>query len=94
MRGYTQLTREQRYQIYALMKAEHNQVAIATILVVKMAVIRKTFTCVINAIIELLTPFKEWVYTLTADNGREFLGHVEIAKELAADFYFAHPFSS
>ncbi|VAW81477.1 hypothetical protein MNBD_GAMMA12-2227 [hydrothermal vent metagenome] len=32
MRGYTQLTREQRYQIYALMKAEHNQVAIATIL--------------------------------------------------------------
>ena len=32
MRGYTQLVHEQRYQIYALMKAEHNQTEIAEIL--------------------------------------------------------------
>lgn len=31
MRVYTQLTQEQRYQIYALMKAEHNQSEIAAI---------------------------------------------------------------
>ncbi len=29
MRHYTQLTEHQRYQIYALMKAEHNQTEIA-----------------------------------------------------------------
>lgn len=28
MRGYTQLTQEERYQIYALMKAEHSQAEI------------------------------------------------------------------
>lgn len=32
MRGYTQLVHEQRYQIYALMKAGHNQTEIAGIL--------------------------------------------------------------
>jgi IS30 family transposase len=30
--SYTQLTREQRYQIHALMKAGHNQSEIATII--------------------------------------------------------------
>jgi len=34
------------------------------------------------------------VRTLTADNGREFAGHQQIAKALKADFYFAHPFAS
>lgn len=34
------------------------------------------------------------VLTLTADNGREFGNHETIAKELNADFYFAHPYSS
>lgn len=32
MRGYTQLTQEERYQIYALMKAGHSQTEIARIL--------------------------------------------------------------
>lgn len=31
MRSYTQLTQEQRYQIYALMKADHSQIEIAEI---------------------------------------------------------------
>jgi len=34
------------------------------------------------------------VLTLTADNGREFGNHENIAKVLNADFYFAHPYSS
>ena len=34
------------------------------------------------------------VLTLTADNGREFGNHENIARALDADFYFAHPYSS
>ncbi len=34
------------------------------------------------------------VHTLTADNGREFSEHEKIAKNLNADFYFCHPYSS
>ncbi|MDQ3712054.1 MAG: IS30 family transposase [Acidobacteriota bacterium] len=34
------------------------------------------------------------VHTLTSDNGREFAEHEKIAKHLAADFYFCHPYSS
>jgi len=34
------------------------------------------------------------VYTLTSDNGKEFSRYKTISKELNADFYFAHPYSS
>jgi len=34
------------------------------------------------------------VLTITADNGREFGNHENIARKLDADFYFAHPYSS
>jgi transposase, IS30 family len=34
------------------------------------------------------------VLTITADNGREFGHHENIAKKLDAQFYFAHPYSS
>ena len=49
---------------------------------------------VTKATIELLMPYKKHVHTITADNGREFAGHETIAKELEADVYFAHPYSS
>ena len=39
--------------------------------------------------IEILTPFKEWIKTITADNGKEFAGHQTISGELNLDFYFA-----
>ena len=55
---------------------------------------RKTADNVTDAIIELLGPFKFWVHTLTADNGREFAGHLKVAKQLDTEFYFAHPYSS
>ena len=34
------------------------------------------------------------IYTITSDNGKEFSMHIEIAKALNADYYFAHPYSS
>lgn len=49
---------------------------------------------VTQATIELLEPFKDHVHTITADNGREFAYHAEIAKALEAKVYFAHPYSS
>ncbi len=42
----------------------------------------------------MLMPYKDYVHTITADNGREFAGHQEIAEALDADLYFAHPYSS
>jgi len=47
-----------------------------------------------DAIIDLLTPFKEHVFTITKDNGLEFAKHEEVAKALDADVFFAHPYHS
>lgn len=47
-----------------------------------------------RAIIKILRSKDLPVLTLTADNGREFGNHENIAKALEADFYFAHPYSS
>jgi IS30 family transposase len=54
----------------------------------------KSAVDVTRAIIELLTPFKAHVHTITADNGREFVYHAEIAEALETKMYFAHPYSS
>jgi len=43
--------------------------------------------------INLLSPFKEFVKTITSDNGKEFAKHQEISRKLNADFYFADPYS-
>jgi len=55
---------------------------------------RKTAEAVGNAMTELLKPYRRRVRTITSDNGREFAGHESIAKQLRADFYFAHPYAS
>jgi IS30 family transposase len=55
---------------------------------------RKTADQVATAIVRLLKPHAHTVHTLTADNGREFARHKEIAEHLDADFYFAHPYAS
>jgi IS30 family transposase len=39
-------------------------------------------------------PFKGHVHMITADNGREFAYHAEIAEALNTRVYFAHPYSS
>jgi IS30 family transposase len=55
---------------------------------------RKTKTMVRHALIDLLTPWKGRVHTITKDNGKEFADHKAVATALEADIYFAHPYSS
>jgi len=47
-----------------------------------------------QATISLLKPFGVKVHTITADNGKEFAYHAQIAETLEAAFYFAHPYSA
>lgn len=44
--------------------------------------------------VNALFPYKEFVKTITSDNGTEFAEHKYISKKLDCDFYFAHPYSS
>jgi len=56
--------------------------------------VNKTARAVTDAICDYLKPYQERVLTLTYDNGREFAYHEEIARELAAEGFFAHPYHS
>ncbi len=47
-----------------------------------------------NAIVELLNPLKDYVETMTFDNGKEFAKHSFIASNLACRTYFAAPYHS
>jgi IS30 family transposase len=58
------------------------------------AVTRKTASLVGGAVIAMLQPVKSLALTVTADNGKEFAGHRDIAKALEADVYFARPYHS
>jgi IS30 family transposase len=49
---------------------------------------------VTQAIIELLRPIKNVIYTITSDNGKEFALHQEVSSALDIDFYFCDPYSS
>ena len=42
----------------------------------------------------MLGPIKSFIHTITADNGKEFSYHEEIAKELNIKFYFCDPYAS
>ena len=57
-------------------------------------VARPTAAAVARAAVTLLMPVAAKVCTITSDNGREFAQHQEIAAELGARFYFAHPYAS
>ena len=54
----------------------------------------KTAERVAIGVIQLLSPFKAFVHTITADNGLEFAQHEFIASALQADVYFAKPYAS
>lgn len=41
-----------------------------------------------------LSPHKDFVFTITFDNGKEFAYHQEVGKELEAETYFAKPYHS
>lgn len=45
-------------------------------------------------VIQLLSPLKAFVHTITSDNGLEFARHAFIAEALDADYYFARPYAS
>lgn len=47
-----------------------------------------------TAIVMRLDPIKEFLHTLTADNGKEFAGHADVSAALGVNFYFATPYHS
>jgi IS30 family transposase len=54
----------------------------------------KTAEKVEQALLERLKPVKDFVHTMTADNGKEFANHQKVSLELEAGFYFAKPYHS
>lgn len=46
-----------------------------------------------NAIISMLSDYKDVCHTITSDNGGEFSEHQSIAAALEAEMYFAHPYA-
>ena len=42
----------------------------------------------------LLTPIKDFVQTITYDNGKEFSYHADVSATLEAQGFFAHPYHS
>ena len=55
---------------------------------------RKTAAAVGNSLVLALGTLQPLVHTITADNGKEFAGHVAVAAALGAEFYFATPYHS
>lgn len=51
----------------------------------------KEASVVSKATIKTLMPLKQWLFTITGDNGKEFAQHEKISKELNIDFFFAKP---
>ena len=69
-------------------------VARATSFNVSMRINDKSAKTVTAAAISLLITFKDLALTITADNGKEFAYHEQIAAALDAKVYFADPYSS
>jgi IS30 family transposase len=47
-----------------------------------------------NVVTDMMLPYKEFVHSITSDNGKEFAEHKRISEKLLAEFFFAHPYSS
>jgi IS30 family transposase len=43
---------------------------------------------------EKFLPIKDFLHTMTSDNGKEFAKHKQISQNLGIDFYFADPYKS
>ncbi len=57
-------------------------------------VLSKNATEVSSVITEALKEWKPYIFTMTADNGKEFAEHEFVAEHLNIDHYFAHPYHS
>jgi len=55
---------------------------------------KRTSDEVYRAAVELLKDEKEFLKTITGDNGKEFADHCKIALDLQISFYFAKPYHS
>jgi transposase, IS30 family len=53
----------------------------------------KSASEVSRVILELLTPIKDYVHTITYDNGKEFSYHAAVSDKLEAQGFFAHPYT-
>ena len=47
-----------------------------------------------KVVVRALMAYKNYVHTITGDNGTEFADHENIAKMLKTCFFFTHPYSS
>lgn len=47
-----------------------------------------------KVVVDMMLPYKEYVHSITSDNGSEFAKHQVIAKKLNCLFFFAHPYAS
>ena len=61
---------------------------------VRKRVENKTANLVATGTMELLGPDKDSILIITADRGKEFAHHEQVAKALVCDCYFAHPYPS
>jgi len=74
----------------ALVTINERQVGYALVRKVK----GKSSEEVSKAIVEALMPYKDFVNTITSDNGKEFASHEYIAESLETDYFFADPYCS
>ena len=54
----------------------------------------KTADAIRKQVINGLAPYKDRVFTITNDNGKEFMQHKKYGEKLEADVYFCHPYAS
>ena len=47
-----------------------------------------------DTVIAAFEPYREFLHTVTSDNGKEFACHARMARELEIGYYFAHPYRS
>ena len=79
---------------------QHHKQAIVTLVerktgLLKMKrVVKKSAQQVSEAMIELLTPIRLQVKTITSDNGKEFADHKDIKQKLYSGFFFADAYAS
>ena len=84
------------WEVDTMIGRRHKQAIVSLVerksrLVLLRKVEERTAGAVKDAIQHLLEPCKEYVHTITADNGKEFALHEHISEKLSTDFYFAHP---
>jgi IS30 family transposase len=57
-------------------------------------IVSKQADVITKAIQALLGDWKPYLHNITADNGKEFTGHEEVAENLSIDYFFDHPYHS